>query len=82
VAVAPALNLHWALGADRATSTSLWRRQPAKDWMEALPVGSGRLGAMYVATDQLTRKMQGPYNESYQPLGNLRVAFGSGENPG
>jgi alpha-L-fucosidase 2 len=24
----------------------LWYRQPAKDWLEALPVGNGRLGAM------------------------------------
>ncbi len=24
----------------------LWYRQPAKDWVEALPVGNGRLGAM------------------------------------
>ena len=27
-------------------SLSLWYRQPAKDWNEALPVGNGRLGAM------------------------------------
>ena len=25
---------------------SLWYRQPAKEWVEALPVGNGRLGAM------------------------------------
>src|SRR5689334_23506482 len=25
---------------------SLWYRQPAKQWVEALPVGNGRLGAM------------------------------------
>ena len=24
----------------------LWYRQPAKEWVEALPVGNGRLGAM------------------------------------
>jgi alpha-L-fucosidase 2 len=26
--------------------TMLWYRQPAKDWLEALPLGNGRLGAM------------------------------------
>lgn len=34
----------------------LWYRQPAKAWVEALPVGSGRLGAMVfggVATERL-----------------------------
>ena len=24
----------------------LWYRQPAREWVEALPVGNGRLGAM------------------------------------
>ncbi|MCM4156999.1 glycoside hydrolase family 95 protein [Gramella sp. AN32] len=31
---------------DLASSKSLWYRQPAFNWMEALPVGNGRLGAM------------------------------------
>jgi alpha-L-fucosidase 2 len=26
--------------------TTLWYRQPANDWVEALPIGNGRLGAM------------------------------------
>jgi alpha-L-fucosidase 2 len=29
-----------------ANSTTLWYRQPAKEWVEALPLGNGRLGAM------------------------------------
>ena len=29
----------------------------------------------YVAADNECRKMQGPYNQSYQPLGNLRLAI-------
>jgi len=29
-----------------ANSLTLWYRQPAKQWVEALPVGNGRLGAM------------------------------------
>src|SRR4051794_31030015 len=93
----------------------LWYQQPAQQWVEALPVGNGRLGAMvfggvaterlqlnedtlwsggptdwnnpqakdvlpevrrlifagkYVETDALCRKMQGPYNQSYEPLGD------------
>ncbi|HSA00154.1 MAG TPA: glycoside hydrolase N-terminal domain-containing protein, partial [Candidatus Paceibacterota bacterium] len=30
----------------RESELVLWYRQPAKDWLEALPVGNGRLGAM------------------------------------
>jgi alpha-L-fucosidase 2 len=29
----------------------------------------------YVAADQVCRRMQGPYNESYQPLADLHLAF-------
>ena len=31
---------------DSTSSLQLWYRQPATDWLEALPVGNGRLGAM------------------------------------
>lgn len=101
---------------------SLWYKQPATRWTEALPIGNGRLGAMvfggipeerfqlnhdslwsgcprpwnnpdarnhlaevrelvlekedYVAADQACRKMQGPFNESYLPLADLRVKVG------
>jgi alpha-L-fucosidase 2 len=100
---------------------TLWYKQPAKIWTDALPVGNGRLGAMvfggideerlalnedtlwsgfphewnnphasealpeirklvleekrYKDADRACRRMQGPYNESYQPLGNLRLKF-------
>ena len=100
----------------------LWYRQPATQWLEALPVGNGRLGAMihggigeevlqlnedtlwsgepydtdnldavthlselrrlileernYAVAQKVARRMQGPYNESYQPLGYLRLNFG------
>jgi alpha-L-fucosidase 2 len=98
----------------------LWYSRPAAQWVEALPVGNGRLGAMifgevfhehlqlnedtlwsgeahewnnpharkvlpevrrllaagdYEAADNLCRQMQGPYNESYQPLGDLHLNF-------
>ena len=38
------------------SSLLLWYRQPAKEWLEALPVGNGRLGAMVfggVAREQI-----------------------------
>ena len=98
---------------------TLWYKQPAKIWTDALPVGNGRLGAMvfggiseerlqlnadtlwsghprdwnnprasealpevrrlvledknYKAADSVCRRMQGLYNESYQPLANLHL---------
>ena len=41
---------------DSDPSLSLWYRQPATNWLEALPVGNGRLGAMVfggVAKEQI-----------------------------
>jgi alpha-L-fucosidase 2 len=38
---------------DRGANMKLWYRQPAKRWVEALPIGNGRLGAMiYGKTDE------------------------------
>ena len=98
----------------------LWYTRPAAGWVEALPIGNGRLGAMvfggvtverlqlnedtlwsggprewdnpharlvldgvrrliaagnYTDADTLCRQMQGPYSESYQPLGDLSLHF-------
>lgn len=55
---------------EAATDLRLWYRQPAKAWVEALPVGSGRLGAMVfggTAVEQLqlnesTLWAGGPYD--------------------
>jgi alpha-L-fucosidase 2 len=108
---------------NRATASlshTLWYLQPAERWVEALPVGNGRLGAMvfggvaherlalnedtlwsggprdwanpgalgvlpevrrlifageYHQADALVKQMQGPYNESYLPLGDLQLMF-------
>jgi alpha-L-fucosidase 2 len=94
----------------------LWYDKPAGPWVEALPIGNGRLGAMvfggiererlqlnedtlwsggprewdnpdarralprirealfdgqYERAHELCKQMQGPFNQSYQPLGNL-----------
>ena len=91
---------------------------PARQWVEALPVGNGRLAAMvfgdaasehlqlneatlwsggprdwnnpgareilpqvraavaagnYAAADALARKMQGPFSEAYEPMGDLHL---------
>src|ERR1051325_5315202 len=98
----------------------LWYREPAKEWVEALPVGNGRLGAMvfggiekdliqlneatlwsggpsnwnnpkarevlpevrraifagdFELAEKFCHQMQGPYNQSYQPLGDLHLEF-------
>jgi alpha-L-fucosidase 2 len=111
--------------ADR--ESRLWYRHPAHEWLEALPLGNGSLGAMlwggpdreradlnvdtlwsggprvahaentgpllaelrtavlerraYVEADALVHGLQGPFNESYQPLGWLTVGLegGTGE---
>jgi alpha-L-fucosidase 2 len=104
----------------------LWYREPAQQWVDSLPLGNGRLGAMvmgvvreeriflnedtlwtgcptdgneprgpeylkeirrlvleqkdYAAADEECRKLQGPYTESYQPLGELKLTFDGSEN--
>jgi alpha-L-fucosidase 2 len=109
-----------------ANPLRLWYGQPAQQWVEALPVGNGRLGAMvfggvtserlqlnestlwsggprdwnnpaaravlpqvraaifaghYDEAAQLCHKMQGPYTEAYQPLGDLRLEFAAPAAP-
>lgn len=104
----------------------LWYDRPAKYWVEALPLGNGRLGAMvfggvarehfqlneetlwsgyprdhsnpiaklylprvreavfsgkYDLADRLAQKMQGPYTQSYLPMGDLFVEFEQNGEP-
>ena len=100
---------------------TLWYKQPAEKWTDALPIGNGRLGAMvfggvnaerlqlnddtlwsgaprpwnnpdakqhleevrhlvldqqdYVGADRVCKQMQGPYNQSYQPLADLHLEW-------
>ena len=110
---------------------SLWYDKPATEWVEALPVGNGRIGGMvfgrveeeliqlnestlysggpvkqqinpdafqylsrireallkdqdYSKADELARKMQGYYTESYMPLGDLllKQSFNGGSVSG
>ena len=105
-------------------SSVLWYASQAVHWVEALPIGNGRLGAMvfgnaraerlqlneeslwsgfprdcdnpdainhlpevrkaifdgdYLLADELCKKMQGPFTQSYQPMADLRIEF---EHPG
>lgn len=47
----------------------LWYKQPANKWVEALPIGNGRIGAM------VEDHMLGSFTQSYMPLGDLRLHF-------
>ncbi|MDQ0967181.1 alpha-L-fucosidase 2 [Flavobacterium sp. W4I14] len=107
-------------------SLKLWYNKPAEKWVEALPVGNGRIGAMvfggieqellqlnestlwsggpvkkevnpeaknylpklreallknenYTEANQLSKKMQGLYSQSYLPMGDIMIKhdFGS-----
>jgi len=63
----------------------LWYRQPARQWVEALPLGNGRLGAMHfagIATERLqlnedTLWAGGPYDPANpQALAHLNAVRG------
>lgn len=104
---------------DAQTKSTIWYKQPARSWNEALPIGNGKLGAMIFGepdneliqlneqtlwsggpaklnpnpesvnflqplrealakedlplADELSRKMQGLYTESYMPMGDLMI---------
>ena len=122
---AAALAARAASVAGELQDQTLWYREPADRWTDALPVGNGRLGAMifggvaserialnedtlwsgaprdwnnpgakdhlgvvrslvigkqnYEAADQECRKMQGPFNQAYEPLGDLLIDFDHGD---
>jgi len=46
IAVAGRVSLHALVPENSGTSTELWYAQPAKRWLEALPLGNGNQGAM------------------------------------
>ena len=64
---------------------TLWSGGP-RDWnnpeaKKILPqVRAAIFAGDYVKAGELCRQMQGPYNESYQPLGDLRLEFPSGKS--
>lgn len=65
---------------------TLWSGEP-KDWNNPdapnwLPkVREALFNGDYVLADQLSKNMQGPYNQSYQPLGDLSIDFDSPSEP-
>jgi alpha-L-fucosidase 2 len=109
---------------ETASPLTLWYRRPAAQWVEALPIGNGRLGAMvfggvererlqlnedtlwsggprdwnnpkapqvlaevrrliaqekYAEADRAARGMQGPYTQSFEPMGDLTLKFEHGD---
>jgi len=79
-----AATLLLASGTLRADSLSLWYDQPAKDWLEALPVGNGALGGMVfggVEKDRIQFNEQTLWTGdetkmgAYQPFGDLLLEF-------
>lgn len=112
------LCLAWS-GVFAQQNLKLWYEKPATEWVEALPVGNGQIGAMifggvdeeliqlnegtlwsggprkanvnpeshkylqpirdalaqkdYFKAQELTKKMQGLYTESFMPLGDLKI---------
>ncbi|WP_159470532.1 glycosyl hydrolase family 95 catalytic domain-containing protein [Dyadobacter sp. 3J3] len=106
--------------AQKPTDLKLWYKKPATQWVEALPIGNGHIGAMvfggveqellqlnesslwsggpvktnvnpasvsylpkvreallkdgdYQKANELLKKMQGLYTESYMPMGDLKI---------
>ncbi len=68
---------------------TLWSGPPQQDWNN--PEARRYLPEIrrlllnehnYPAANELTMKMQGPFNESYQPLGNLYLKFAHTEDAG
>lgn len=80
-----------ARAAAPASPLRLWYRQPAKEWVEALPIGSGRMGAMVfggVAAERLqlnedTLWAGGPYDpanpEALKVLPEIRALIDAGD---
>lgn len=104
----------------------LWYERPAEDWVEALPIGNGRLGGMVfggarhehiqlnedtlwsgyprdssayeakpylekvralvaegsyaMAQQMIEENMLGPWNDCYQAMGDLHIAFAGGDS--
>ena len=87
-----ALGLAPSLAQAESEPPSLWYRQPAAQWVEALPVGNGRLGAMVfggieqerIQLNEDTLWAGGPYNpanpEAREALPEIRRLLAAGEH--
>ena len=114
------LFISYSVFAQKENNAKLWYKQPAAQWVEALPVGNGHIGAMvfggveeellqlnestlwsggpvktkvnpasptflpqireallknqdYQKANELAKKMQGLFTESYLPMGDLKI---------
>ena len=59
-----------------ASDLVLWYRQPAQQWVEALPIGNGRLGAMIfggVASERLQLNQDTLWSGAPSDLHNPRA---------
>lgn len=81
------LMLDWGLNPEngfcKVPDDKLWYLQPAKEWLEALPIGNGRLGAMVfggineetIALNESTM-WSGQVNENQNiPFGNIQMEY-------
>ena len=60
---------------DRHDDLKLWYTRPAETWVEALPVGNGRMGAMVfggVATEHLQLNEDTLWAGGHEPQGTIR----------
>lgn len=76
-------NEHFQLNDD-----TLWSGPPPRDWnnpdaRQHLPIVRRLLmeEGKYEEANELTKKMQGPSNESFEPLGNLNLQFSGMRKP-
>src|SRR5580658_959695 len=83
VLVASFLTVHFAPSVQAQSPLSLWYKQPAVKWTEALPIGNGRLGAMvfggvnqeHLQLNEGTLWAGGPYdNDNPSALAALPLA--------
>ncbi|TAM99404.1 MAG: glycoside hydrolase family 95 protein, partial [Chitinophagaceae bacterium] len=85
------LNMAMIVSGRAQTLNKLWYREPAHEWVEALPIGNGRLGAVVfgdpdsenIQLNEYTLWAGGPNNnvnpEARQVLGRIRQLIFSGQ---
>ena len=89
---APVASAATAATADPAVTTALWYEEPARHWVEALPVGNGSMGAMVfggVTNERLQFNEQTLWLGSdktkdmggFQPFGDLFIDFAPASAP-
>jgi alpha-L-fucosidase 2 len=80
--IIPALLLSFSHGVLHASDDKLWYQQPAQRWLEAMPVGNGRVGAMVfggtqqerLALNESTLWSGAPSDKNVNPAGREHLA--------